>query len=211
MFDTHTLAIFIAAGAALVIAPGPNLIYILTRSVSQGRRAGVISSLGVETGTLVHITATAVGLSSLLAASELAFNVVKYVGAGYLVYLGIRALRDGDQLSLTPSSATPPRALPRVYRDGILVSIFNPKVALFFMAFLPQFVDPAQGSVVAQVVQLGGIMAVMGLAMDLVYALGGGAIGGWLARRPALASRQHYLVGGVYLSLGAATALSGRH
>lgn len=210
MPQPHTLALFVLAAAALIVVPGPNLLYILTRSISQGRRAGVVSALGVETGTLVHVAAAAIGLSSLLATSALAFDIVRYVGAAYLVYLGVRALTNREPLDLG-TEAAPPRALVRVFRDGMLINVFNPKVALFFLAFLPQFVDPAGGSAVAQIVVFGAIMGVMGLAMDLTYALSGGAVSTWLRRRPKIAARQRFAVGGVYLSMGAAAAMSGRH
>ncbi|PSK98955.1 threonine/homoserine/homoserine lactone efflux protein [Murinocardiopsis flavida] len=210
MPQPHVLALFTAAAIALIVVPGPNLLYILTRSVSQGRRAGVISAFGVETGTLVHVAAAAIGLSSLLATSAVAFDIVRYAGAAYLVYLGVRALADRAPLDLG-TEAAPPRALARVFRDGMLVNVFNPKVALFFLAFLPQFVDPAAGPPAMQILVFGAIMASLGLAMDLTFAFGGGAVSAWLRRRPAIASRQRFAVGGVYLSMGAAAALSGRH
>jgi len=161
----------------------------------------------VETGTLVHIAA-ALGISSLIASSAVAFSVVKYAGAAYLVYLGIRTLL---QPPATPGTEGPkaPQQLARVYREGIVVNVLNPKVALFFLAFLPQFVDPAAGSAAAQIVVLGLVMMVLGLLSDIGYALTGGALGRLLTRRPRFLRVQRYVSGGVYLGLGATAALSG--
>ena len=138
----HALLTFALASMALLLVPGPSVIYIVTRSISQGRGAGIVSMLGIETGGLVHVTAAALGLSALLASSATAFDVVRFAGAGYLVYLGIRRLREPTSLTavLTPAS---PR---RLFTQGIVVNVLNPKTALFFLAFLPQFIDPSRGS-----------------------------------------------------------------
>ncbi|MPZ63753.1 MAG: LysE family translocator [Propionibacteriales bacterium] len=197
-----TLLLFTVAAAALVAIPGPNHLYIVTRGVSEGRSAGIASALGIETGTLVHIAAAAAGLSALIASSAVAFQIVKYAGAAYLVYLGIRSLLSKKELSLGDSGTR--RQLRRVYRDGVLINVLNPKVALFFLAFLPQFIDPAEGSVATQVVVLGLLLAAIGLISDLVYACVSGALGGWLRRRPGLLRGQRYVAGCTYLALGAA-------
>jgi threonine/homoserine/homoserine lactone efflux protein len=202
--DRSTFLVFALASLALVVAPGPNLIYIVTRSVSQGRRAGLVSAVGVEAGTLVHITAAAVGLSRLVATSALAFSVVKYAGAAYLLYLGLRALRRREGLDL--SAAARSLRLPRVFRDGIVVNVLNPKVALFFLAFLPQFVDPARGASAAQILALGVVFFGIALTVDVLYAIVAGALSGWLRRRPAYLRRQRFVVGGVYLGLGVSAA-----
>ena len=139
--DPGTLAIFALASAALIAVPGPAVIYIVTRSIHQGRRAGVASVLGIEVGALVHVAAAAVGLSALLASSALAFSVVKYAGAAYLIGLGLWTLVSGRHNETDPR-AVPEVRLRRVFAQGVLVNAFNPKVALFFLAFLPQFVDP---------------------------------------------------------------------
>src|SRR5581483_2126472 len=139
-----TIALFLVAGLGLVLIPGPNIIYIVTRSVDQGRRAGLVSALGVEMATLVHVTAAAFGLSALLLSSALAFSVVKYVGAAYLIYLGIRTLLTRDQHQETV--VVEPKSLSHIFFQGVLVNLLNPKTALFFFAFLPQFVDPARGA-----------------------------------------------------------------
>ena len=203
-----TLLVFALAAGVLAIIPGPNHIYIVTRSIAQGRRVGLASAFGVETGTLVHITAAAVGLSAVIASSAVAFNVVRYLGAAYLVFLGLRALlRDhGAQLE---DGATRIGSARRAYVDGILVNVLNPKVALFFLAFLPQFVDPSRGATVTQILVLGLVVFVIATTSDVVYALAAGALGSWLRGRPAFVRRQRYLTGGIYLGLAAAATFAG--
>jgi threonine/homoserine/homoserine lactone efflux protein len=202
MPDAATLLVFAAAATLIVLIPGPNHIYIAARSVSQGRSAGIASALGVETGTLVHIAAAAFGLSALIASSAAAFDVVRYAGAAYLVFLGARALlRDGGHESGAQQEATRGRA----FAEGVVVNLLNPKVALFFLAFLPQFVDTANGSIVLQTLVLGLTMFAIGLAIDLLYALIAGALGGRLKQRAVL----DRVSGGIYIALGAVAALSG--
>lgn len=208
MPDLATLLLFTATAVVLVAIPGPNLIYITTRSISEGRRAGLASALGVETGTIIHVGAAAVGLSALLASSAVAFSVIKYAGAAYLIYLGVRALLTAGH-RLESDSTWTSRSLPRAYRQGLLVQVLNPKVAIFFLALLPQFVDPANGSAATQILVLGGLLAVLGFVIDCLYALAAGAISSWLRARPRAVRRQQYLTGGVYITLGVAAALSG--
>lgn len=197
MPETSTLLLFAASAVALVLIPGPNLVYIVTRSIEAGPRAGVASVLGVEAGALVHVTAAAAGLSALLASSDVAFEAVRWAGVAYLVYLGVRALR---------SSADPeaPRAtgMRRTFLEGMLVNLLNPKVGVFFLAFLPQFVDPAQGAAATQVLILGAVFMVIATLLDLVYAFAAGLIGKRLHARGRFA-------GGVYLALAAVAALTG--
>lgn len=152
MISTETLLLFCVTAFALIITPGPNQIYIIARSTSQGRKAGLLSVLGVDTGTLVHVVAASLGLSALLASSALAFSIVKYVGASYLIYLGIRTwLSKAD----TPELATPELSSgKRVFFQGMLTNVLNPKVALFFLAFLPQFVNKSHGHVAEQMLVL---------------------------------------------------------
>ncbi|NGN66837.1 LysE family translocator [Streptomyces sp. A7024] len=207
MPEPARLAAFAAAALGLVLLPGPNLLYIVTRSVAQGRRAGLFSALGVETGTLVHVSAAVVGVSALVARSEVAFAALKYAGAAYLLYLGVRAL-----FSRTPA-ATPgtaePVPLTRVYWDAVLVQVLNPKVILFFLAFLPQFVTPGAGpaDTRGQLLVLGLLLGAIGFCVDCVYAYAGGSLSAWLARRPAALRRQRHAVGGVYLGLGVYAAV----
>ena len=206
MPEPARLLAFAAASIVLVAIPGPNLLYILTRSVDQGRRAGLVSAAGVETGTLVHVTAAAFGLSTLVAASPVAFSAVRYAGAAYLLYLGARALRRPSPGEPAAGAGAPP--LARVYRDGVLVNVLNPKVGLFFFAFLPQFLDPGAAAR-PQLLVLGGVFFVLALTLDVAYALGGGALRTWLGRRPGARRWQRLVVGGVYLGLGAYAALAG--
>ena len=207
MPELTTLLLFALASAALVAIPGPNHVYIVTRSIDRGRRAGIASCFGVETGTLVHIGLAAAGLSAVIASSAVAFDVVKYLGAAYLIYLGVRALLSRESLDLDVRGDV--GGLGRIYVDGVLVNLLNPKVALFFLSFVPQFVDPARGSVAAQIVVLGLVLISIGLPCNLVYAIAADALGGWLRRRPRFLRRQNKVVGAIYLTLGPAAALAG--
>ncbi|GLZ08305.1 RhtB family transporter [Actinomadura sp. NBRC 104412] len=202
---THPLP-FLLAATALIAIPGPNHLYIAARAAADGRRAGLASAMGVETGTLVHVAAAAAGLSALVAASAAAFGALRYAGAAYLIYLAIRTWRDSaDRDDPVPA----PKPLGRVYLDGLLVNLFNPKVVLFFLAFLPQFVDQEAGAVPAQIVVMGLVTGLIGLVSDVLYAVAGGAIGSRLRARPLFRRRQRYATGAIYLGLGAATALTG--
>jgi threonine/homoserine/homoserine lactone efflux protein len=206
MPELHTFAVFAAASAVLVLVPGPAVLYIVTRSVQHGREAGLVSTLGIEAGALVHVAGATLGLSALLASSAAAFSVVRYAGAAYLVYLGVRALlgRDRDE----PFSA-PAHGRRRMFWNGLLVNVLNPKTALFFLAFLPQYVDPARGSVTLQAAALGVCFVSVALVLDGSYALLAGSVGRRL--REGIRTRRllERMSGGVYLGLGAFAALSG--
>ncbi|RDI63428.1 LysE family translocator [Nocardia pseudobrasiliensis] len=202
---THPL-LFLLAAATLIAIPGPNHLYITTRSIAEGRRAGIASMLGVETATLVHVAAAAAGLSALIAASATAFAILRYAGAAYLLYLAFRTLRGGDPIDQPRLTARP---LHRIYLDGLLINLFNPKVILFFLAFLPQFIDHNAGNVGLQIAIMGVVTAVLGVAADAVYVLAAGSIGGWLRSRPVFQRRQRYATGFIYLALGAFAALAG--
>jgi len=204
MISPSTLLIFSVASLALVLVPGPNHIYIIARAVSQGRAAGVASAFGVEVGTLVHIAAAAAGLSYVVAQSAALFNVIKWAGVAYLVYLGIRALTSRQEFA---SQETPPQPLRAIFLEGVVVNVLNPKVILFFLAFLPQFVEPEAGAVPLQIAILGGTLLLLGMLSDLIYAVAAGAIGGRLRSRAPLIG---HFSGIVYLGLGVATALSSR-
>jgi threonine/homoserine/homoserine lactone efflux protein len=205
--DTSTLAVFTLAAVALIVVPGPAVVYVLTQSVAHGRRAGLASVGGIAAGAVVHVVAAAIGLSSLLVSSAIAFNVVKYLGAAYLVYLGIRRImgRDGS-VALVDA---PPKPLRRLFRDGFVVEVLNPKVALFFLAFLPQFVQPELGRVWLQIVVLGAIFIVVGVVSDGLYALLGGTFGGVLKRSWAYVRIERYVSGAVFVGLGVVAALTG--
>ena len=205
--DGPRLGLFLAATVALLLTPGPAVIYIVTRSVHQGRRAGVVSALGIGVGTLFHVAAAALGLSALLASSALAFSALKYLGAAYLITLGVRRLREPAR-EVSPSTEPEPASLGRIFSQGILVNVLNPKTALFFLAFLPQFVDP-RGPAAAQLLFLGLLFAVLGVASDSGWALAAGAAAGWLRGRPGLARARRYVTGSVYIGLGVAAAFAG--
>lgn len=193
---------FAAATIVLVAVPGPNLVYILTRSISQGRRAGLVSALGVETGTLVHVLAACLGLSALVAASPVAFTVLSWGGAAYLVFLAVRALRSRGTLDLTGSGEV---STSRTFLSGLMVNVLNPKVVLFFLAFLPQFVaaDAAPAEARTQMVIFGVVFFALALVLDLCYAFAGAAVGGRLTGKPAFAAAQRYAVATVYVGLAA--------
>jgi threonine/homoserine/homoserine lactone efflux protein len=204
--DPSRLAFFVAASLLLLAVPGPAVLYVVTQSVSQGRRAGMASVAGIHTGTLVHIAGATVGLSALLASSALAFNVVKYLGAAYLIVVGIRRLASGEQP--TPDREPGTRSHGRLYRQGIVVNVLNPKTALFFVAFLPQFVDPDRGAPWTQILVLGVLFAVLGLLSDGTWAFVGGTLGERLRRSRHFPGIQRYVSGSVFVGLGAAAALS---
>ncbi len=207
MPDPAMLTVFVLAAFVLLITPGPAVIYVVARSLDQGVVAGLISTLAMAAGSLVHVAAAALGLSALLLESALAFQVVKYLGAAYLIYLGIRRLlRSGT----TPAPAAGvPRALPKVFREGVLVSLLNPKSALFFVAFLPQFVVVEAGAVARQIVVLGLVYVGMGIVSDGLWALGAGRAAHWVRRSRLLEPLQRYVTGTVYVGLGLATACAG--
>jgi threonine/homoserine/homoserine lactone efflux protein len=200
------MTLFLLAAMILFIVPGPVVLYVVTRSVTQGTRAGLVSVAGVHVGSLVHIAAAVVGLSALIATSATAFGVIKWAGAAYLVYLGIKAFSAADT-EFAPGSAEP-RSLHRVFWQGAFVNVLNPKTAVFFVAFVPQFVVPGRGSTTTQLLVLGALFVVAGMLSDGIYAVVGGTIGERLARRPALRRAQRYLAGVIYLGLGVAAAFT---
>ncbi|MBG0828193.1 LysE family translocator [Planomonospora sp. ID67723] len=204
MVSMPTLLVFAAASLALVLVPGPNHLYIAARGIAQGRAAAVASAFGVEAGTLVHIAAAAAGLSYVVARSAFLFNLIKWAGTAYLVYLGVRALMSRREPEVRQTAPQPLRA---VFLEGMVVNVLNPKVILFFLAFLPQFVDLEAGAVPLQIVVLGGTLLLLGLISDMVYAAGADVLGRKLRNK---AGRLGYVSGVVYLGLGVATALSSR-
>ena len=204
--DTGALAVFAAASLALAVVPGPAVLYIVAQSVPGGRRAGAVSALGIATGGLFHVMAAVVGLSAILAASAEAFTVVKLLGAAYLGWLGIRTLMSRDErIGGRPAEAT----LGSTYRRGVVVNVLNPKTALFFLAFLPQFVDP-DGSTRGQLAVLGVLFVVIALASDLVWALLAGTAGTMLRRSRTFLRIQRYVSGTIFVGLGALAATAGR-
>lgn len=207
MFETSSILIFITAALGLLIVPGPAVTFIVARTVEHGRFAGFVSVLGIMLASLVHISAAALGLSSLLVTSAVAFTLVKYLGAAYLVWLGIRALRTEVQVQAVGTVA---HARPwRIFRQGFLVNLLNPKAALFFFAFLPQFVSPERGSVTLQIFLLGFIFLALAFFSDGFYVLAASGARRFLSGNLKMARFQKNFAGAIYLLLGVTTAVSG--
>jgi len=205
--DAPAIGLFVVAALALLLVPGPAVLYVVARSIHEGRRAGLASVVGIHVGTLVHIAAATLGLSALIASSAAAFTAVKIAGAVYLVGLGLWTLlsrRAEPDVALGGE-----RNLRRAFAQGIVVNVLNPKTALFFLAFLPQFVDPNAPHPALQIAFLGFLFALLGLATDSVWALAAGTAGGVLRRSRRFLRTQRYVTGTVYIGLGVATALAG--
>jgi threonine/homoserine/homoserine lactone efflux protein len=208
VLDLTLWGLFVVASAVLLLTPGPAVLYIVARSVEQGRVAGLVSVLGIHLGTIVHITAAAAGLSALVVSSALAFAIVKYLGAAYLIWTGIRTLMakdaDPDQLEV------PAEPLGRVFRDGFVVNLFNPKTAIFFLAFLPQFVDPARGAIHWQIFILGLTFMGLGILSDGMFALVAGTAGEFLRRNQRFLRARRWFAGTSFIGLGLTAALATR-
>jgi threonine/homoserine/homoserine lactone efflux protein len=202
-----TLLAFAAAALALVVIPGPNLIYIITRGIQQGRRAAVVSSLGVQAGMVVHILLATFGLSALVARSPVLYDVIRYAGAGYLIWIGVAHLR--KRHVAVEAAALRPVSTRRLFLHGFAINMLNPKVILFVLALLPQFVDPARGSTAPQMLVLGAVFIVVALVSDTTYALASGSLGAWLKGHPESARHRDRASGIVYLALGLLVALTG--
>jgi threonine/homoserine/homoserine lactone efflux protein len=200
------LPLFILASTVLLLTPGPAVLYIIARSVDQGRRAGLVSVCSIEVGNFVHVIAAALGLSALLLSSALAFSIVKYLGAAYLIYLGVRKLFAREVLQSTGTNQ--PQSLRRIFSQGVMVAALNPKTALFFVAFLPQFVEPSRGGIGGQVLVLGCIFVTLAMISDSIYALAAGKVGQLLKGSRSVARAERYVVGGVYIGLGVTAAFA---
>jgi len=204
-----TLALFSLAALALIVVPGPAVLYIVAQSIDGGRVAGLLSALGVAVGGLVHATAAAIGLSALLLSSATAFTVVKLAGAAYLIGLGLYTLfvrkeDAGDEVRRE-------RRLRRSFGQGVVVNVLNPKTALFFIAFLPQFVEREAGSVGAQLLVLGLVFVALAVVSDSIWALAAGSAASRLRSSPRFLAARRYVSGSVFVGLGAVTALAKRH
>jgi threonine/homoserine/homoserine lactone efflux protein len=205
--DPHALLLFLAAGLALNLTPGPDMLYVAARSAAEGRAAGVASAAGIAVGTLVHVALVAGGLAALLAAVPLAYTAVRLGGAAYLVYLGVRALVRPSGLAERALAPAPRWA---VFRQGVVTNVLNPKVALFFLAFLPQFVDPARGNAAAQVVGLGLLFDTTGTLVNLAVALGASRAAAGLRRSARAARLLERATGALFVALGVRLAVAGR-
>lgn len=210
MIDLASYGVFLAAAFLLLVTPGPAVLYIVSRSLHQGRSAGVASSFGLSAGMLVQVGAAVLGLSAVVATSATAYNVVRWIGGGYLIWLGLRTIFSRSERQPDGAAGSGERPLGRVFVDGVVVNVFNPKLALFLLAFLPQFADPSLGSLPRQIAFLGVSVVALGLITDLGYAFAAGWVRGWLGsrRRPFAAGRN--IVGATYLGLGLVAAFGDR-
>ena len=206
MPEFYTLLLFGLAALLFAATPGPNFVFVLTRTLSRGRANAVMSVFGIGVGALLHTIAATLGVSALVMTSASAFAIVKTLGALYLVYLGLKTLFSREDVL---PSQTAPTAKRAAFRDGLVTMVLNPKVALYFLAFLPQFVDPTKGAA-GQLLLLGSAQVVIEVSVLLTLAYLAGRLGGVLRERPAFQRVQKYASGGVYLLLGSALALSGR-
>ncbi|MBI5656282.1 MAG: LysE family translocator [Geobacter sp.] len=204
---TATLLYFLGASIALTLAPGPDNIFVMTQGIARGRRPAIITALGMCSGVSVHTTAAAFGISALFYSSALAFNLVKYAGATYLLYLAFRTLQERSAVRLATADDRPAAAL---FRRGFIMNVLNPKVALFFLAFLPQFVTPAAGHVPLQMLLLGLIFMVQAIVIFCLIGYFAGSIGSYILARPRVAKHFDWLTAGVFASLGIRLALAER-
>jgi threonine/homoserine/homoserine lactone efflux protein len=195
-----TLPVFIAASVALLVIPGPAVLFIVARSGAQGTRAGLVSVLGVHTATIVHVLAAVAGLSAVVVASSLAFTAVKVVGGVYLIYLGVKSIRSARRASGVAAPTV--RPAKRLFAEAFVVSLLNPKVALFFLAFLPQFVERGNGPIWSQTLVLGFVYIALGLCSDSLYAVVGARVGTRLSSRAARLRAGRYAEGGILVGLG---------
>src|SRR3954447_2760531 len=204
--DSGTVWVFCLTALALLVIPGPAVLYVVVQGAEQGRRVGLASVAGIHLGTLLHVAAATVGLSALIVASAVAFSAVKYAGAAYLIYVGVRRLLGRDDIA--PEGARDRVSYRRAFAQGAIVNVLNPKTALFFLALLPQFVDTELGGVWSQALVLGLLFVALGAVTDSMYALAAGTVGGFLRRRRR---GMRYGSGIVFVGLGAAAALAKRN
>jgi threonine/homoserine/homoserine lactone efflux protein len=209
MIDHSTLITYLAVLTGFVFIPGPAVLMTLARSASSGTRVGVATGIGIAVGDLAHTVMAVLGLSAILLASAVLFNIIKYIGAAYLVYLGIKAILERTERPSDLRSA-PAMTVPRAFRQAVLAEILNPKSAIFFLAFLPQFVQTQKGAVPLQLTILGTLFIVMGLVSTMIFAIGAGRIGGFLRKNSAIARWQGKVVGAIYCALGIRLALQDR-
>lgn len=206
--DAANLGLFFGAALVLLLIPGPAVLYIVGRSVEQGRGAGVVSILGIHAATLVHVAAAVLGLSAILASSALAFSAVKYAGAVYLIWLGFKKIF-GRSENRGMNAARPKHDRARLFREGFIVNLLNPKTAMFFLAFLPQFVDASRGHAGMQMAFLGMLFTSLGLITDGCYALAAGTAGNWLKRNSGYQKWERYGTGMLLIGLGVTAAFAG--
>jgi threonine/homoserine/homoserine lactone efflux protein len=210
MPSADNLALFAVASVLLVLTPGPNLLYLVSRTLCQGRAAGLVSLAGTTSGFAVHVVAASLGLSAVLVAVPFAYDAVRLAGAAYLVWLAWDALRPAAQGGLFQPRALPLEPPGRLLRNGMLTSILNPKVALFYLALFPQFVDPSAGSVLAQSLVLGAMQIAISIVGDSLFVLTAAGVASWLAHRPAWMAAQRWVLATVFVGIAAKLALDER-
>ncbi len=208
MIDQTTLIAYILIVLGFVFIPGPATLLTVARATSSGARVGIATGAGVAVGDVIHTIMAIVGISAIIATSAVLFSLIKYLGAAYLVYLGIRALMDNT--AAMPGSGALPISAAKAFRQAVLAELLNPKTALFFLAFLPQFVNPQNGAVLLQLTVLGIVFMLLGLLSTVVFALGAGGLGAFLRRNPKVLKWQGKVVGGIFCALGLRLALQER-
>ena len=208
MINTATLMTYMAIVLGFVFIPGPATLLTITRAAGSGTKVGIATGIGIAAGDLFHTCMAILGISALIAASAALFSIIKYIGAAYLVFLGIRAMLEEAPAEF-PSGGIPMSAR-KAFRQAILVEVLNPKTALFFLAFLPQFVRPEHGSIALQLALLGALFVSLGLISTVVYAMSAGRLGSFLRRHPKVLKRQGKVVGTIYCALGARLAFEHR-
>ncbi|WP_306030459.1 LysE family translocator [Stappia sp. MMSF_3263] len=208
MIDATTLAAYVAIVLGFVFIPGPATLLTVARATSSGPRVGIATGAGIAAGDLVHTVMAVVGLSAIIATSAMLFSIIKYLGAAYLIYLGIRALF--ERPATDPAAGMRTIGVGTAFRQAILAEVLNPKTALFFLAFLPQFVKPGNGSAALQLLVLGVLFVLIGLFSTVVFALAAGRLGNFLRRNPTILKWQGKVVGGIYCALGLRLALQDR-
>ncbi len=206
MLITGNFAVFLVATLTLCAIPGPDMLYVIARSIGQGRKAGIVSAFGFSVGLLVHTCGAALGFSALLMSSPLAYSIVKYVGAAYLIFLGINMLL--SKKSISSFGKLKQASFKRIFSQAIITNVLNPKIALFFLAFLPQFVNISEGAVGWQILILGIIFNIIGTLWNIIVAFMAGFAGDWLKNRPKFSRLQQWFTGGVLIFLGIHIALS---
>ena len=207
--DIHNFLLFAFASLMLNLTPGADMLYVATRSTAQGVKAGIVSAFGIMGGCMVHILAAVIGLSAIIASSATAFSIIKWLGAAYLTYLGLKSIISKKN-NFKPDPTVPPMRYTRIFWQGVITNVLNPKVALFFLAFLPQFINPANGKIYAQVLLLGSWFNVSGTLVNITVALLFGRIGGWLSQSAWFSKWQTRITGAILLGLGLKLAFSSR-
>lgn len=209
MISLNDFLIFALASLVLNMTPGNDMLYVATRSTSQGVKAGIVSALGIAGGCIVHLLAAVIGLSAIIASSAIAFDVIKYAGAAYLIYLGVKSFLS-KQNKFSINTSIEKKSLARLFWQGVLTNVLNPKVALFFLAFLPQFIHPEKGNTSMQILLLGLWFNISGTIVNSIVAILFGKIGNWLADKQAFIKWQNKVTGLLLVSLGIKVALSSR-